>query len=74
MSSAQQTKMENREYNTPKEFEADMRLIFSNCYRYNPPDSDVVIMARKLQVCQSCLLSEVCGSDNYWWFIFDNDH
>lgn len=26
-----------------------MRLIFTNCYRYNPPDSDVVMMAKKLQ-------------------------
>ncbi|XP_076436656.1 bromodomain-containing protein 2-like isoform X2 [Babylonia areolata] len=43
------TKMENREYSTPKEFEADMRLIFSNCYRYNSAESDVVMMARKLQ-------------------------
>ncbi|KAK7095192.1 hypothetical protein V1264_006636 [Littorina saxatilis] len=43
------SKMERRDYNTPKEFEQDMRLIFSNCYRYNAPDTDVVIMARKLQ-------------------------
>ncbi|KAL8602159.1 hypothetical protein ACOMHN_007428 [Nucella lapillus] len=42
-------KMENREYSTPKEFEEDMRLIFTNCYRYNPPDTDIVSMARKLQ-------------------------
>merc|ERR1740128_1243118 len=26
-----------------------MRLIFTNCYKYNPPDHDVVAMARKLQ-------------------------
>jgi hypothetical protein len=42
--------MDQREYRTPREFELDMRLIFSNCYRYNPPESDVVVMARKLQV------------------------
>lgn len=24
--------------------------MFSNCYKYNPPDHDVVSMARKLQV------------------------
>lgn len=24
--------------------------MFSNCYKYNPPDHDVVAMARKLQV------------------------
>jgi hypothetical protein len=27
-----------------------MRLIFTNCYKYNPPEHDVVAMARKLQV------------------------
>jgi hypothetical protein len=42
-------KMDDREYKTAAEFEADVRLIFSNCYKYNPPDHDVVIMARKLQ-------------------------
>lgn len=27
-----------------------MRLIFTNCYKYNPPEHDVVKMCRKLQV------------------------
>ena len=26
-----------------------MRLIFTNCYRYNAPESDVVFMAKKLE-------------------------
>merc|ERR1719225_1936576 len=43
------TKMEGREYRSPAEFAIDMRLIFTNCYKYNPPDHDVVAMARKLQ-------------------------
>merc|ERR1719186_267296 len=43
------TKMEGREYRTPAEFATDMRLIFTNCYKYNPPEHDVVAMARKLQ-------------------------
>ncbi|XP_056643448.1 bromodomain-containing protein 3-like isoform X5 [Diorhabda sublineata] len=43
------SKMENREYRTPQDFAADVRLIFSNCYKYNPSDHDVVAMARKLQ-------------------------
>ena len=35
------------------EFAKDMRLIISNCYLYNPPDSFPVRMAHKLQVmCQ----------------------
>merc|ERR1719445_2105667 len=42
-------KMESREYRTPAEFAIDMRLIFTNCYKYNPPEHDVVAMARKLQ-------------------------
>ena len=41
--------MDNREYRTCAEFAADVRLIFTNCYKYNPPDHDVVAMARKLQ-------------------------
>lgn len=42
-------KMDNREYRTPQDFAADVRLIFTNCYKYNPSDHDVVAMARKLQ-------------------------
>lgn len=42
--------MENRDYRDAQEFAADVRLMFSNCYKYNPPDHDVVAMARKLQV------------------------
>lgn len=42
--------MENRDYHDAQEFAADVRLMFSNCYKYNPPDHDVVAMARKLQV------------------------
>lgn len=45
-----QRKMENREYHDAQEFASDVRLMFSNCYKYNPPDHDVVAMARKLQV------------------------
>ena len=42
-------KMENRVYSSSNEFATDMRLMFTNCYKYNPPDHEVVIMARKLQ-------------------------
>ncbi|XP_039288459.1 homeotic protein female sterile [Nilaparvata lugens] len=42
-------KMDNREYRTASEFAADVRLIFTNCYKYNPPDHDVVGMGHKLQ-------------------------
>ncbi|XP_061634316.1 bromodomain testis-specific protein [Phyllopteryx taeniolatus] len=42
-------KMEQREYTVDKEFAADVRLMFSNCYKYNAPAHEVVYMARKLQ-------------------------
>lgn len=45
-----QAKLENRQYREPQDFAADVRLMFSNCYKYNPPDHEVVSMARKLQV------------------------
>ncbi|XP_016052046.1 PREDICTED: bromodomain-containing protein 3 isoform X1 [Miniopterus natalensis] len=42
-------KMDSREYPDAQSFAADIRLMFSNCYKYNPPDHEVVAMARKLQ-------------------------
>ncbi|XP_045467510.1 bromodomain-containing protein 3-like isoform X2 [Harmonia axyridis] len=42
-------KMDNREYRTAQEFAGDIRLIFTNCYKYNPEDHDVVAMAKVLQ-------------------------
>lgn len=42
--------MEDREYRSASEFAEDVRQIFHNCYRYNPPESDVAKMGRKLQV------------------------
>ncbi|XP_060697667.1 bromodomain-containing protein 3-like isoform X3 [Hemiscyllium ocellatum] len=42
-------KMDSRDYQDPQGFAADIRLMFSNCYKYNPPDHEVVAMARKLQ-------------------------
>ncbi|XP_045923238.1 bromodomain-containing protein 3-like isoform X2 [Micropterus dolomieu] len=42
-------KMEGGEYQDAQGFAADVRLIFSNCYKYNPPHHDVVTIARKLQ-------------------------
>ncbi|XP_055932434.1 bromodomain-containing protein 3-like isoform X2 [Argiope bruennichi] len=42
-------KLDNHEYKNPDEFASDVRLIFTNCYKYNPPDHEVVAMARKLQ-------------------------
>ncbi|XP_062853385.1 bromodomain testis-specific protein isoform X3 [Trichomycterus rosablanca] len=42
-------KMDSREYTDALQFAADIRLMFSNCYKYNPPGHEVVAMARKLQ-------------------------
>uniref|UniRef100_UPI00398EECD6 bromodomain-containing protein 3-like isoform X2 n=1 Tax=Pristiophorus japonicus TaxID=55135 RepID=UPI00398EECD6 len=42
-------KMDSRDYPDAQGFAADIRLMFSNCYKYNPPDHEVVAMARKLQ-------------------------
>uniref|UniRef100_A0A8C2JB13 Bromodomain, testis-specific n=1 Tax=Cyprinus carpio TaxID=7962 RepID=A0A8C2JB13_CYPCA len=42
-------KMEAREYTDALQFAADVRLMFSNRYKYNPPSHEVVVMARKLQ-------------------------
>ncbi|KAM7393173.1 hypothetical protein PAMA_008024 [Pampus argenteus] len=42
-------KMDGRDYLDAQGFAADVRLIFSNCYKYNPPHHDVVTKARKLQ-------------------------
>ena len=44
-----QNKAESRQYSSAQEFAEDLRLIFTNCYKYNPADSDVVMMAKKLQ-------------------------
>ncbi|XP_077353026.1 bromodomain-containing protein 3-like [Festucalex cinctus] len=42
-------KMNRGEYQDAQSFAADVRLIFSNCYKYNPPHLDVVALAKKLQ-------------------------
>lgn len=42
-------KMDGGEYQDVQQFAADVRLIFSNCYKYNPSHHVVVGMARKLQ-------------------------
>ncbi|GBM44143.1 Bromodomain-containing protein 4A [Araneus ventricosus] len=42
-------KLYNHEFKNSEEFASDVRLIFINCYKYNPPDHEIVLMARKLQ-------------------------
>jgi hypothetical protein len=36
-------------YKSPEEFSTDVRLVFTNCYRYNPAEHPFVAMAKKLQ-------------------------
>jgi len=42
-------KLNNGQYQSAKEFEADMRLMFRNCYKFNPPGTPVHIMGRELE-------------------------
>ena len=42
-------KLEGKKYSTAVDFERDVLLIFQNCYKYNPPENDVVIMAKKVE-------------------------
>ncbi|KAL5235631.1 hypothetical protein ACI65C_003041 [Semiaphis heraclei] len=53
------TKLDNREYKNSKDFAADVNLIFSNCYKYNPKDHDVVAMAKKLQAVFEAKMAKV---------------
>jgi len=42
-------KLESGEYENADQFETDCRLIFSNCYIYNHPDSEVYKMGQRLE-------------------------
>lgn len=43
-------KVEGGQYATPAEFAADFRLVFANAHTYNPPGTDVYVMASTLLV------------------------
>jgi bromodomain-containing factor 1 len=42
-------KLNANEYNSAAEFEADVRLIFHNCYIFNTPDNEVYQMGQALE-------------------------
>ncbi|KAG2174404.1 hypothetical protein INT43_004427 [Umbelopsis isabellina] len=42
-------KLNDGDYATPEEFEADIRLMFNNCYTYNPPALPVHNMGKQLE-------------------------
>lgn len=42
-------KLENGQYENAKEFEADVRLVFANCHKYNGPDHPIRNQAKQLE-------------------------
>ncbi|KAL9025092.1 MAG: hypothetical protein Q9196_006026 [Gyalolechia fulgens] len=42
-------KLENGQYENAKEFEADVRLVFANCHKYNGPDHPIRAQAKQLE-------------------------
>lgn len=42
-------KLENGQYENAKEFEADVRLVFANCHKYNGPDHPIRTQAKQLE-------------------------
>lgn len=43
-------KVDGTRYKQPQQFHADMKLVFANAKRYNPPGSDVNLMASGVEV------------------------
>lgn len=43
------TKLSRGQYENAKEFEADVRLIFSNCYKFNPASDPVHAMGKNIE-------------------------
>lgn len=44
-----QSKLSNNQYENGDEFAADVKLIFQNCYKFNPEGTDVNMMGHKLE-------------------------
>lgn len=42
-------KLKSGQYENAKEFEADVRLMFNNCYRFNPPTDPIHHMGKQLE-------------------------
>ncbi|KAI8069552.1 hypothetical protein BC940DRAFT_332086 [Gongronella butleri] len=42
-------KLNQGDYESPDDFESDIRLMFNNCYRYNPPALPIHKMAQQLE-------------------------
>ena len=66
-----QKKLEDRDYSNSSEFAADVRLMFTNCYKYNPPEHDVVKMCMKVQVSEDGVLVNVqCMPFSLNWTVY----
>ncbi|XP_034130612.1 bromodomain-containing protein 3-like [Drosophila guanche] len=52
-------KMEDGHYSRVLEFASDVRLVFTNCYKYYHPVTDFVGMAQKLQHVFEVLFAEI---------------
>lgn len=46
-------KLDSKAYPNPSDFDSDVRLMFRNCYTYNPPESDVHRMGKNLEAIYS---------------------
>lgn len=44
-----QSKLKTNQYDSAADFEADIRLMLTNCYKFNPPSSPVHGMGKKLE-------------------------
>ncbi|CAD26468.1 GENERAL TRANSCRIPTION FACTOR [Encephalitozoon cuniculi GB-M1] len=50
-------KLDSKEYEGPEGFDGDMRLMFSNCYTYNPPGTVVHEMGKGLEAVYTDLMA-----------------
>ncbi|KAH9374865.1 hypothetical protein HPB48_015301 [Haemaphysalis longicornis] len=52
-------KMDDREYDSPEAYGEDIRLVFSSCRRYNPPEHVVVAIAIELRTLFALLYAKM---------------
>lgn len=55
-------KLKNGQYENAKEFEADVRLMFNNCFKFNPSSDPVHHMGRQLEA----IFNEKWGQKKEW--------
>lgn len=62
---AKQRKLNSLGYKTTEEFADDVRLIFTNCHKYNNQEDDVVAMCRKVQDLFEMKYAEIFGEAEF---------